>query len=283
MSWISGFFHKKNPQVCQPLTPVEQNPNSTPNPNTMLQVVVEETVMTAAKWLISFINRSLEVKPVSPVAPVVETQTADAKANSASSVDTSDTVCNSSNSYQTNSIEEVLNKFACLLEKSHNHIQVTTTLENRIRAIENLLKRNSHLEQQFKTLTQSLISLEQRLAQLEDSVGQVDIAAIQKFSEVEQHLENIEAATRLTANFEARLLNLENFVVNENSARDQIVKVDQNLNVLEKRVDSLEKLIARLSLMRRYIENNYRSIASLQNHVRSLGSASASNGNGSHN
>lgn len=289
MRWISGFFSPKKPQPCQQQdnSPTEQNSDTTQNPNTMLQVVVEETVMAVAKWLVTLINRSLEVKAVAPVAPVAETPTAVADV-AQSNPDISYTAASNSSIdsdvYQTNTVEELLAKFSCLIQQSHDRIQSTTTLENRIRAIETFLRRDYKLEQQVKELSQSFANLENRLAQVEDLVERVDAVSTEEFLKMEQHLEQqIKTETQPIGTFERRLSLIESSIESESLTLSQIAKVEQDVMAIEKRIVSLEKLFTRMSLIVRYVENNYRSIASLQKYVKSLDSTSISDKNGSHN
>jgi ATP-dependent Lon protease len=289
MRWISGFFNPKKSEPCQQQvnSPVDQNSNATQNPNTMLQVVVEETVMAVAKWLVTLINRSLEAKVVAPVAPVAETSTTVGDV-AQSNPDTGYTAASNSSSdsdvYQTDTVEELLAKFSCLIQQSHDRIQSTTTLENRIRAIESFLKRDYSLEQQVKELSQSIVNLENRLAQVETLVERVDAISTEDFFKIEQHLEQkIKAETQPISTFERRLSLIESSIESESLTLNQTIKVEQDVVALEKRIVSLEKLFTRMSLIVRYVENNYRSIASLQKHVKNLDSTSISDKNGSHN
>jgi hypothetical protein len=290
MRWISGFFNSKKSQPCQqPInSPTDQSSDTIQNPNTMLQVVVEETVMTVAKWLVTLINRSLEAKVVAPVAPAAEAPTTVANVGQSNSENAGYTAAshtsNDSDVDQTHTIEELLAKFSCLIQQSHDRIQSTTTLENRIRAIENYLRRDYKLEQQVKELSESFVNLENRLAQVESLVERVGGISTEDFLKMEQRLEQqIEIGTQPIGTFENRLSLIESSIESENLTLNQMVKVEQDVMALEKRIVSLEKLFTRMSLIVRYVENNYRSIASLQKYVKNLDSTSIPNKNGSHN
>jgi hypothetical protein len=290
MRWISGFFSPKKSEPCQQQvnSPIDQNSNATQNPNTGVQVVVEETVMAVAKWLVILINRNLEAKVVAPVAPVSD---APATAANAAQSNPENTGCaadstppSDSDGYQTNTVEELLAKFSCLIQQSHDRIQSTTTLENRIRVIETFLKRDYKLEQQVEALSQSFVNLENRLAQVENLVERVDAISTEEFLKMEQHLEQqVKAEIQPIDTFERRLSLIESSIESENLTLNQIVKVEQDVMALEKRIVSLEKLFTRMSLIVRYVENNYRSIASLQEYVKNLDSTSISDKNGSRN
>ncbi|MBD1868797.1 hypothetical protein H6F95_16065 [Cyanobacteria bacterium FACHB-471] len=289
MRWISGFLNPKKSQPCQPPinSPADQSSDTVQNPNTMLQVVVEETVMAVAKWLVTLVNRSLEAKAVAPVAPVAEAPTTAAtvaQSNSDASYTAASNPSSDSDVDQTRTVEELLVKFSCLIQQSHDRIQSTTTLENRIRAIETYLRRDYKLEQQVKELSESFANLENRLAQVESFVERVDGISTEEFLKMEQRLEQqIETGTQPIGTFENRLSLIESSIESENLTLNQMVKVEQDVMAIEKRIVSLEKLFTRMSLIVRYVENNYRSIASLQKYVKNLDPASIPNKNGSHN
>lgn len=256
MGWLPGFFDRKKTQNQQqpPTDSTTQNP-AAQNPTTMLELVIEETIMTAAKWLVTFVNRSLEPK----VVPIAEPQsTANPTNPGCTETPHSDT------------IETLLSKFGSLIEQSHDRTQQTNALEERLNQVEASLKQNNRLEQQVQELNRSLASLESRLINVEkliQPIAQINQALTRTDQALEQH---IQTSNQAITNLESRLTTAEDFVEQGHSLTTKITQTGQNLNILKDRVIHLEQLLARFSLIPRVVESNYRAIASLQNHVRSL-------------
>ena len=257
MGWLPGFFGRKKTQNYQPPPNDSTAQNSaSQNSTTMLELVVEETIMTAAKWLVTFVNRSLETKAT---APIVEPEPAANHAKS-SYVETQDS----------ETIETLLSKFGCLIEQSHDRTQLTIALEDRLSKVEASLKQSNHLEQQIQELNRSFAHLESRLTNVEKLI-QPNTNINQALTHVGRNLEQyIQISNQSIANLENRLTTVEDLVEQGDSSLTKITEIGQNLAILKNRVVHLEQLLARFSLIPKIVESNYQAIASLQQHLKSL-------------
>lgn len=287
MSWLSQLLSRKKVQSCQPTATPPVSPS--PPPESITQVVVEETIMAVAKWLVSLVNRTLETPAASPQPePKPSTNPAEGQA---ASVDTPPVETD-----QASAVDQLLTKFSGLLEEACDRTQAIALLENRLQELESILQGTPDWQESIQTLNRAVVKLDSRLSQVEKTLQQVDLVTLSETSatalENESHLQQrAEASTQQIAVFNARLNTIETAAeTTEEQHRATLHKIFQTIQptvqqttALEKRVANLEKIITRLSLVPKVVENNYRSIATLQNYVkRAEGNpVSIGNGNGS--
>lgn len=241
MGWLPGFLNRNKSQ--SPSTNTSEVANST----TVVQILVEETIMAVAQWLIAFVNRSFQHKQNAQNTQVHEESTA---------------------SSQAAPLEELLSKFGTLIEQLHERDQGVTPLQNRINEIEASLKQNDDLRHYI----QALAAIEERLIQVERQIQKVDATAIetsiQKSIYLEQYLEQrTEASNQAIAGLEQNLLDL----ASRSGQIDILIKnlnqAYQTIEILESRISHLEKLIVRFSIVPKLVEGNYRAIVSLQDRL----------------
>lgn len=245
----------------------------------MTQVVVEETIMAVAKWLVNLVNRTLEAKPTPP-KPEPEPPTSTAPSSSAA-------VNPGSNAHptengQVSAVDQLLAKFSCLIEESCDRTQAIALLENRLQGIESALQASRAYEESIQILSQAVVKLDSRLSHVEQVLEQVDLEqvaeAITVSSENKARLQTwVQTSSEQMTSLNNRLESVETTVEVVQEHRAELDKVPetaqpaiQQLTVLEGRIVYLEKLVARLSLVPKFVENNYRSITSLQDHIKRL-------------
>ncbi|GAB4365171.1 MAG: hypothetical protein Kow00121_01520 [Elainellaceae cyanobacterium] len=246
MSWLPGFFSRKKSQSPQPVNNAEAT-----NSTTVMQILAEETIMAVAQWLVTFVNRSFQHKQNAQNAPVYEEP---------------------GTGNQAAPLEELLSKFSILIEQLHEREQGVTPLQNRINEIEASLKKNGNLEQYTQNSNQVITALEERLMQVENQIQRVDIPAIetsfQKGIDLEQYLEQRTGeSNELIAGLGQRLTSVENVSEQVNVLVENLDQAHQTIEILESRIDHLEKLLARFSVVPKLVEGNYRAIVSLQNRL----------------
>lgn len=284
MSWLSHLLSRKKVQTCQP-TPPSTATTSQP-PASMTQVVVEETIMAVAKWLVNLVNRTLETK-ATPQKQEQEPLASPAPAPSPE-VNVGDAPPHPVGTGQVSTVDQLLAKFSCLIEESCDRTQAITLLESRLQGIESALQANKAWEESVQLLSQAVVKLNGRLAQVEQSLEQLDPATLT--SKTEAHFQqwvqlSNEQMTASNARLAAVETALETVGERESSTLDELSQALQSTvqqaTVLEGRISYLEKMIARLSLVPKYVESNYRSIASLQNSMKQLKVTPVASGNGS--
>ncbi|HEY9763165.1 MAG TPA: hypothetical protein V6D07_11620 [Trichocoleus sp.] len=277
-------------QNCQP-TATPAPPPSQP-PASMTQVVVEETIMAVAKWLVNLVSRTLETKTAPQ--PAEQEPLADPAPVGSSEVNTANVNGHPAQSGQVSTVDQLLAKFSCLIEESCDRSQAIALLENRLQGIESALQANQSWEESIQLLSQAVVKLDSRLSQVEQVLAQVDLDKISNIlaasSGNEAQLQQwIQASKDQTTALNSRLATLETAVKiaedRHHSALDQISgtvqPAIQQATALEGRISYLEKMIARLSLVPKFVESNYRSIASIQSRMKQLKDVPAANGNGS--
>lgn len=282
MSWLSQLLSRKKVQSCQPTATPPASPS--PPPESMTQVVVEETIMAVAKWLISLVNRTLETqtspKPEHPPA-------ANPAEGQAANVDTP------VETDQASAVDQLLAKFSGLLEDACDRTQAIALLEGRLQELESTLRSTPDWQNSIQTLNQAVVKLDSRLSQIEKTLQQVDLGTMSETLatslENESHLQQwVQASTQQIAEFSVRLNTIETAAETTEAQHranlDKLFKAVQptvqQTTALEKRISYLEKIITRLSLVPKVVESNYRSIATLQNYVKQAKGDPVSNGNG---
>ncbi|MBD1850094.1 hypothetical protein [Leptolyngbya sp. ST-U4] len=284
MGWLPKFFSKNTAQQVQPSADFSPNPT----PTTMTQLVVEQTIMTAANWLVHFVNRSLEAKATAPVAPP-ESPSGE-KADQVPVESPPDTV------------EILVARLGTLLEQAYDRNQATAalaaSLEERLNAIEASLKQNQLQNQSqppIQALVQAFSRLENRINQLEARINPIDPQAIDVSLQINQQMnhqlqqanqvlsQEVQALKPALAVLENRLVPIENFAEHGKAIINSLAQAQQDTETLESRIDHLEKLLAQFRLIPKLVEGNYRAIVRLQQHLQhssELSSIGQRNGNG---
>ncbi|PSB15716.1 hypothetical protein C7B61_06160 [filamentous cyanobacterium CCP1] len=242
MGWLSGFFNRnKSQNLQQPANHLDAK-----NSTTVMQVLVEETIMAVAQWLITFANRSFQLKQ----------NAQDAKVEKAAE------------NHQTAPLEELLSKFGTLVERLYERDQEFSPLYHRLNEIEATLKQNRDLEQYVQSPNQEIITLEERLMQVENQIQGVNVVAIenslQKGINLEQRAEEFSQSIAVLEN---RLAHLENISSQLDSLVEKLDQKNQHLQTLENRVQHLEKVLTQFRIVPKLVEKNYRAIVSLQNRL----------------
>lgn len=265
MGWLPFFSNKKS-QVQSPSNYAETQ-NST-NSTTVVQILVEETIMAVAQWLITFVNRSIVKQSVqssqtNPQADKSEPSQAGA-------------------SNPLPPLEELLSKFGTLVEQLSQREQEITPLHNRISELETTLKQSCNFEYSFEkkmqTFYELISALENRLMQVEQQIQRLDMDTIE--ASLQQHnslAAQAELFSPMLAALDDRLTRLENVNWQEEAVVEGLDQANQATRLLEARIDHLEKLLARFSVIPKMVEGNYRAIASLHSRIES--SKALSNGN----
>lgn len=240
MHWLQGLFNKNRPETPQ-VTNIPEEQSST----TVQQVIVEETVMAVAQWLITLLNRSMRSKP-----------TSDSKAEESPPTD------------RIAPIEDLLSKFGNLIEQLHERDQGTIALQNRLAAIEaSLLQQKSNLEQ-VKELNQLIAGLDSRLTRIEALAKSTDASAIEALLSKNTSLEQqAQETSQLIANLDSRLAQTEKLMEPVNFLVEQKAQDNRTLITLNERILQLEALISRFRVVPKIVEGNYRAIVSLQHHL----------------
>ncbi|HEY9884752.1 MAG TPA: hypothetical protein V6C98_14195 [Thermosynechococcaceae cyanobacterium] len=240
MHWLQGLFNKTRPETSQP-TSIPEEQSST----TVQQVIVEETVMAVAQWLITLLNRSMKSKPTSE-SKLEETLPTD----------------------RISPMEDLLSKFGNLIEQLHERDQGTIALQNRVAALEASLQQQSKLDQQVKELNQLVAGLDSRLTRIEVFAESIDIGTIEallsKDTSREQQAKEI---SQLIANLDDRLAQTESLMEPVNFLVEQKEQDNRTLVTLKERIIQLEAFISRFRAVPRIVEGNYRAIASLQSQL----------------
>ncbi|MBD0267541.1 MAG: hypothetical protein ICV77_04525, partial [Cyanobacteria bacterium Co-bin8] len=151
-----------------------QDSQPTPAPSTsqsppMTQVVVEETIMAVAKWLVNLVSRTLETQAA--VKPEPEPP-------SSAPAPSGEGSAHFAGNGQASTVDQLLAKFSCLIEQSCDRTQSIALLENRLEGIEAALRTNQDWEQCVQSLSQAVIKLDSRLSEVEQALAQTDLAAI---------------------------------------------------------------------------------------------------------
>ncbi|MBD0334296.1 MAG: hypothetical protein ICV62_02305 [Cyanobacteria bacterium Co-bin13] len=240
--------------------------------------------MAVAKWLVNLVNRTLESKAT---APQPEPPASSAPASSEKGQAQAGPV----GSGQVGTVDQLLAKFSCLIEQSCDRTQSVALLENRLEGIEAALRANQDWAQCVQSLSQAVIRLDSRLSAVEQALEQTDLAAIAtalaSTTESELQLKQwantanaqmTELGTRLTAVENTVETTLETVGTQGNSTLDKMSETLQHATVLEDRIVSIEKMVARLSIVPKFVESNHRSIVFLQDHVRKLTKSPVANG-----
>ncbi|MBD0270200.1 MAG: hypothetical protein ICV77_18130, partial [Cyanobacteria bacterium Co-bin8] len=167
MSWLARFLSRPKMQDCQPTTPPPSN-----QPPAMTQVVVEETIMAVAKWLVNLVNRTLETKS----APSPEPPPSSAAA--APPNPTAPNYAEQSGPGEGSTVDQLLTKFSGLIEQSCDRTQQIALLESRLQALEAASSANQNWEESIQILSQAVVKLNSRLSQVERALEQVDMDAI---------------------------------------------------------------------------------------------------------
>jgi DNA repair exonuclease SbcCD ATPase subunit len=239
----------------------------------MTQVVVEETIMAVAKWLVNLVNRTLESKATAPRSePETPTPSAAAPAGDGSAT------AAAAGAAQTQAVDQLLAKFSCLIEQSCDRAQSIALIESRLQEIETALH-SPAWEEPIQILSQAVVKLDSRLAKVEQMLGKVDLdafeATLAEATENEAQIQQWADTTnaQLTA-LNARLTAVESTVNTKQTpdlpALDKLSETLQYTTTLEDRLAQMEKLVARLRIVPKYVESNYRSILFLQNCVKEL-------------
>ncbi|MBD2075128.1 hypothetical protein H6F86_14740 [Phormidium sp. FACHB-592] len=239
MHWLQGLLNKNRSEPPQ-VTNIPEEQSST----TVQQVIVEETVMAVAQWLITLLNRSMKSKP-----------TSDSKSEESPPTD------------RIAPIEDLLSKFGNLIEQLHKRDQETIALQNRLAAIEASLQQKSNLEQ-IKELNQLVAGLDSRLTRIESFVESININAIEALLSKDTSLEQqAKETSQLIANLDSRLVQTETLIAPVNFLVEKKEQDNRTLITLKERIIQLEGFIARFRAVPRIVEGNYRAIASLQNYL----------------
>ena len=284
MSWLSQLLSRKKVQSCQPTATPPVSPS--PPAESITQLVVEETIMAVAKWLVSLVNRTLETKATSPKPePTPSANSAEGEVASANTppVETD----------QASVTDQLLTKFSGLIEEACDRTQAIALLESRLQELESIQQSTPDWQESIQILNQAVVKLDSRLSQVEKMLKQVDLVTISETLTTslknESHLQQrAQIFTEQIAEFNVRLNTVETAAETaEEQHRTTLHKIFnaiqptvEQTTTLEKRVSQLEKIVARLSLVPKFVESNYRSIATLQNYVKHAKSDPVLNGNG---
>lgn len=284
MSWLSQLLIRKKAQNCQPTATTPVSPS--PPPESMAQVVVEETIMAVAKWLISLVNRTMETQASSPKSkPTPPANPAEGQAASANAppVETA----------QASAVDQLLAKFSGLIEEACDRTQAIALLESRLQKLESTRQGTPDWQDSVQLLNQAVVKLDGRLSQVEKILQQVDLGTISETLAIslenESHLQQwAETSTQQMAEFSDRLNTIETTAETaEEQHRANLHKIFQVIQptvqqttALEGRISQLEKIVTRLSLVPKFVESNYRSIATLQNHLKQAEGNPVASGNG---
>lgn len=246
MSWLPSFFKGNKSQNSQQSLNNLEEKNST----TVIQILVEETIMAAAQWLITFVNRTIQSKQVSQVKEQASTVA------------------------HTVPLEELLSKFGSLVEQLYEREQGITPLHNRISEIEAFLKQSGNFEQHMQTSSQHIAALEERLMQIENQIKRIDMSAIEAFLQKAPDLEQYaEESTQSIAALVNRLADIEDIEKQVSSSTEKLDQTNQNIRTLEQRISHLEKLLTRFSIIPKLVEGNHRAVISLQSQLETLKNA----------
>ncbi|MBD2109640.1 hypothetical protein [Nodosilinea sp. FACHB-13] len=285
MSWLSRLLIRKKVPICQPTAASPVSPS--PPPESMAQVVVEETIMAVAKWLISLANRTFETQATSPKpeppppADPAEEQVASAEAPPLEETN------------QASVVDQLLAKFSVLIEEACDRTQSIALLESRLQELESARQGTPDWQDSIQLLNQAVVKLDGRLSQVEKILQQVDLGTISETLAIslenESHLQQwAQTSTQQIAEFSVRLNTVETAAeTTEEQHRANLHKIFQVIQptiqqttALEGRVSYLEKVVTQLRLVPKFVESNHRSITTLQNHLKQVESNSVSIGNG---
>ena len=240
MHWLQGLFNKTRLETPQTASIPEEQSSTT-----VQQVIVEETVMAVAQWLITLLNRSMKSKPT-PESQLEENLPTD----------------------RITPMEDLLSKFGNLIEQLHERDQGTIALQNRLAVLEASLQQKSNLEQQVKELNQLVVGLDSRLTHIEAFAESIDVNAIEALLSNNTSLEQQAKETRqLIANLNSRLTQTESLIEPVNLLVNQKEQDNRTLITLKERIIQLEAFISRFRAVPKIVEGNYRAIASLQSHL----------------
>ncbi|HEY9735972.1 MAG TPA: hypothetical protein V6D06_06805 [Trichocoleus sp.] len=248
----------------------------------MTQVVVEETIMAVAKWLVNLVNRTLETKSAPSPEPPPSASAAAAPPSPAAP-----SYGEQSGTGEGSTVDQLLTKFSGLLEQSCDRTGQIALLESRLQALEAASSANQNWEESIQTLSQAVVKLNSRLSQVERALEQVDMGAIatdlaatvENEAQLQQWAQSTEEqVATLAARLTAAETALEIVGRQNSSTLNKISQTLQDTTTLPERVAHLEKIVARLSAVPKFVENNYRSIISLQDYMRKLHKAPATNG-----
>ena len=263
MGWLP--FNKKKSQDQSSSNQAELQTSTT-----VVQILVEETVMAVAQWLITFINRSIVNRPIQPSKSNQQPEPSEPKSEVPNPIVP---------------VEELLAKFGVLVEQLSQREQGIAPLQNRIGELEKFLKQSGsfqhNVEQQMQASNQNVAGLADRLMQVEQQMQRVDAieSTLQKNCDLEERAE-IDRSNRLNiTSLDERLTDLERGTQRMDSLGEELQQANETVRMLEARISHLEKLLARFSVMPKLVEGNYRAIVSLQSRVEN--SQAFSNGNGS--
>ncbi|MBD1876600.1 hypothetical protein H6F75_24230 [Nodosilinea sp. FACHB-131] len=256
-----------------------------PPPESMAQVVVEETIMAVAKWLISLVNRTMETQASSPKPESPPPANPDEE--QVASVDTPLVEPEAS------AVDQLLAKFSGLIEEACDRTQSIALLENRLQELESTLQGTPDWQDSIQLLNQAVVKLDGRLSQVERILQQVDLGTLSETLAIslenESHLQQwAQTSTQQIAELSDRLNTIETTAETaEEQHRANLHKIFQVIQptvqqttALEGRVSHLEKVVTRLSLVPKFVESNYRSITTLQNYVKQAKGDPVSSGNG---
>lgn len=243
MGWLPTFLNKNKPQKLQQSLNNSEKGNST----TVMQILVEETIMAVAQWLITFVNQTMQPKQAAQIK------------EEASTVNS------------TVSLEELLLRFGSLVEQLYEREQGITPLHNRISAIEASLKESSSFEQHIQVSSQAIAALEKRLMQIENQLMRIDMNSVeislQKTTHLEQHAEEFTQSIVALMN---RLTDVEGIIQRVDFLIEDNDQTNQNIGALEQRINYIEKLLSRFSVIPKLVEGNQRAIVLLQERLNLL-------------
>lgn len=255
MVWLYRFFNRNTCQEQTPPDPTETATAPPPKPPaaaTVMQVVAEETIMAVAQWLVTLVNRQIQPKPEAP------------------SPDPSATA----ESHTTPQIEELLAKFGQLIEQLYDREQRTHPLESRLQMLEAALNQRGHLEHRLQESMQVIDCLNQRLAKIEDLADQVHPDEIGLLMQTtEQLTQQIEQSNNAIVLFSTRMVQLETATQQDDVLIDKMNHLHQRMAVVEQRMQHLENLVARFSIVPKLVIENRHGINALHHQL-------SRNGNG---
>ncbi|MBW4460782.1 MAG: hypothetical protein KME47_11195 [Nodosilinea sp. WJT8-NPBG4] len=289
MSWLSQLLIRKKTQNCQPTTTSPVSPSAPPE--SMAQVVVEETIMAVAKWLVSLVNRTMETQASSPKPKPEPNHPANPAEAQAASADAPPAETD-----QASAVDQLLVKFSGLIEEACDRTQAIALLESRLQELESARQGTPDWQDSIQLLNQAVVKLDGRLSQVEKILQQVDLGTISETLAIslenESHLQQwAQTSTQQMAEFSVRLDTIETAAeTTEEQHRANLHKIFQVIQptvqqttALEGRVSYLEKVVTQLRLVPKFVESNHRSITTLQNYLKQVESNSVSSGNGNGN
>jgi hypothetical protein len=226
VAWLTSLFNKGGAKA--PQQPMGRSTKQ--DFTSVMQTVVEETILATAYWLIRFVNKTLETRAIaqSQPSPPVEEKREQESSGGKTKDDTSQ------NNKTKVDLEELLLKIVRVgssIEQLHGRDQAMLTLESRIGALETSLNKEN-LEQTVNNIAKQFVAddLEPRFSSAEKLTEQVG----------DLLLEKVVSAVENTTRLENRVSYLEQWLSKYSAIAKVLQQQDQTIKVLQDRLARLE-------------------------------------------